>query len=233
MNIKICCISDLHGLHRKMKHKIPECDILIISGDYTNRGEKHQVDDFLKWLNEQHQCTFKVFIEGNHDIHSDPRFDWETGGDKWFDVLLEKHKVNTEDGSISRLFNDSINLMGLNIWGSPITPDFFPESWGHNCPRGKQIKRYWDSIPENTDVVITHGPVYGKLDYVPYKGGYYTGCADLDYRIQEIKPILHVCGHIHCGYGVEQTLETIYVNASTCDESYNPTQEPHIVDLRV
>ena len=88
MEVNICCISDLHGLHRKMKHNIPACDILIISGDYTNRGERYQVNDFLKWLTELKQVTYKVFIEGNHDVHAESRFDGETRANEWFEDLL-------------------------------------------------------------------------------------------------------------------------------------------------
>ena len=233
MEIKICCVSDTHGLHRKMKHMIPECDILIHAGDYTNRGEKEQVDDFFKWLNEQTQCTNKVIIEGNHDLHTETRFDSETGANKWFEELIDKHNINKPEGSITRLYNSSVQLYGLNIWGSPITPDFYPEHWAHNCARGTKIKAVWDEIPLDTDIVVTHGPVYAKLDWVPYRGGEYVGCAELDYKLQEVKPILHVCGHIHCGAGIEQTIDTIYVNASICNEQYKPVNEPHTIDLTI
>jgi len=233
MEVKIGCISDLHGLHRKMKHAVPECNILLVAGDYTNRGEKHQVQDFFKWLNEQHQCDQIVIIEGNHDLHTEDRFNYETGADKWFEDVCKEAKVNHKDGKIIRLFNSSVNLFGLNIYGSPITPSFHREYWAHNADRGKEIKEYWDAIPDDTDIVMTHGPVIYKLDHVPYNGGYYTGCADLDYRVQQIKPILHVCGHIHCSAGVEETIDTTYINAAICDESYNPIQEPHLFIVNI
>lgn len=240
MEIRIAFISDTHGMHEKMKHQIPECDILIHSGDYTNRGERHHVQKFYEWLQSLDQCTYKVFIEGNHDIHSDPKFDWETKASEWFIDKLKDNQINDleydlkfEDSTVFRLNNNSINLYGLNIWGSPITPDFYPEGWAHNRTRGSIIKQVWDEIPKDTDIVVTHGPVYSKLDYVPYRGGEFVGCADLDYRLQEVKPLIHACGHIHCGYGVEETIDTIYVNGAVCDESYNPSNEPHLITLNI
>jgi Icc-related predicted phosphoesterase len=44
---------------------------------------------------------------------------------------------------------------------------------------------------------------------------------------------LHVFGHIHEGYGREEEDSTIFVNASTCDLRYRPSQPPIIVDLEV
>lgn len=233
MQIKIVHISDTHGLHRKMVHKIPECDILLHSGDYTNRGERDQVEDFFKWLTEQKQCTRVIFTEGNHDIHTDPRFEWETKSSEWFEDLMDKYAINHDIGNIMRLENTSCEAFGLNIWGSPMTPSFFKEHWGHNADRGAEIKQYWDKIPNNTDIVVTHGPSIYKLDYIPYGGQSHVGCADLDYRIQEIKPILQVCGHIHCGYGIDQTIDTIYSNGSICDESYSPINEPNEIILNI
>ena len=230
---KIGLISDTHGMHRKMSYKIPECDILIHSGDYTNRGEKHQVEDFLKWLDEQSLATYKVFIEGNHDIHAEKRFDGESGANMWFDQMLKDHEVNTEDGTIFRLMNSSVNLLGLNIWGSPITPNFFPQHWAFNMARGSEIKGVWDQIPMDTDIVVTHGPVVYKCDYIGYNQNQHVGCAELDYRLLEVKPLLHVCGHIHCGYGVEETVDTIYANAAICTEQYKPINEPHLITLNI
>lgn len=232
MELKIVLISDTHGLHRRMTHEIPECDILIHSGDYTNRGEKYQVNDFFNWLKEQRQATYKIFIEGNHDVHADPKFMGETNSHMWFETMLKEHNINTENGDIFRLMNSSINLLGLSIWGSPITPDFFPEHWAFNKTRGQAIKEVWDLIPIGTDIVVTHGPCEHKLDYIDYQKKF-VGCADLDYRIQEIKPIIHTCGHIHCARGVEETLITTYVNSSICTESYKPSEKPYLLKINI
>ena len=48
---------------------------------------------------------------------------------------------------------------------------------------------------------------------------------------EQIKPLLHIFGHIHEAYGVEYNKDILYVNASTCTEKYTPTNKPIIIDL--
>jgi len=49
-------------------------------------------------------------------------------------------------------------------------------------------------------------------------------------RIKEFKPKIHVCGHIHTGYGYKFDGTTHFFNASVLDESYYQTQKPITVD---
>jgi Icc-related predicted phosphoesterase len=91
-------------------------------------------------------------------------------------------------------------------------------------------------IPEDANILITHGPPNGILDEVPKK--YFVenaGCEELRRRVAEIsgfgKLKLHVFGHIHCGYGVREEFGVKFVNASSCDESYTPTQLPIVVEI--
>jgi Icc-related predicted phosphoesterase len=88
-------------------------------------------------------------------------------------------------------------------------------------------------IPNDTDVLITHGPPNEIRDFVnnwrqPVRN---VGCELLRFRVEQIKPLLHVFGHIHEAYGVEYKNNTFYVNASTCTEGYRPTNKPIIIDL--
>ena len=87
----------------------------------------------------------------------------------------------------------------------------------------------WETIPEDTDVVITHGPPYLVGDYT-YRG-VSAGCAHLRQKLVNISPKLHVCGHIHEGYGEEEIDGAKYVNASICTLGYQPTNKPIIVDI--
>ncbi len=86
------------------------------------------------------------------------------------------------------------------------------------------------SLPDNTDILITHGPAYGTLDTV--KGRQYDnlGCGMLAQRIKVIKPKIHICGHIHSGYGYKFKDGTHYFNASVLDEQYQYTQKPMTFD---
>ena len=99
---------------------------------------------------------------------------------------------------------------GVKFWGSPHQPWFY--DWAFNHPRnGKALTHYWSLIPDDTDVLITHGPPYGILD-LPFGKGEPAGCELLLKRVQEVKPRVHVFGHIHGSYGKKQIGRTLFVN---------------------
>ena len=55
-------------------------------------------------------------------------------------------------------------------------------------------------IPNNIDILITHGPPKGILGTC--SDGFDAGCSDLSYEIwNRVKPKVHLFGHIHEGYG--------------------------------
>ena len=89
----------------------------------------------------------------------------------------------------------------------------------------------WAKIPDDVDVLITHGPPANILDRT--YTGQYVGCPHLLARVQKIRPRLHVFGHIHEAYGQEEHDSTIFVNASTCNLRYKPSQPPIVVDLAI
>ncbi len=124
----------------------------------------------------------------------------------------------------------AVEIDGLKIYGSPWQPRFY--DWAFNLNRGAELEEKWRLIPPDTDVLITHGPPHGILDEVERQ--YYienTGCEELRKRVEMICPKLHVFGHIHCGYGQIEKFGTEFVNASNCDEEYNPVNLPVIIDL--
>jgi len=113
------------------------------------------------------------------------------------------------------------------VWGTPWQPRFC--SWAFNVDRGADIKQHWDKIPINTDILITHGPPFGTLDKVIGRTES-LGCEELAKRIREIKPKIHVFGHIHTGYGYKFDGNTHYINASILNEQYKYTQKPLTID---
>jgi hypothetical protein len=115
----------------------------------------------------------------------------------------------------------------IKIWGSPWQPEFY--NWAFNLPRGEALKEKWDMIPVDTDILITHGPPFGKLDYVDYSK-INVGCEELLKRVEEIKPKIHVCGHIHGGYGYVFDGNTHFINASILNDRYEFRNKPIIVD---
>ena len=208
--MRITHISDTHNKHNKLDCKLPGGQLLIHSGDISSLGRKSEVERFIKWFGKQ-DYTHKVFIAGNHDMtfdkesllraklsHFEGRTEYDTecadGKPEWLVELLSKLPDN-----VYYLENSSINLEGINIWGSPYSPTF-GYGWAFNKNRGHDIGQYWDGIPMDTDIVITHGPIYGYCDTTDrtYEN---VGCNDLFQRLAIVKPQLHFSGHIHEAYG--------------------------------
>jgi len=227
--MKIIAISDTHNHHNRITDKLPEGDLLIHAGDLTSVGHKHEVESILGWFNKvSSKYTYGVvFVAGNHDRSFDPKFNLDSQTEKptWLQDLL-----NTLPSNVHYLENNSVNINGINIWGSPTTPWFHGDRWAFNKHRGPEIKEMWDMIPTGTDIIVSHGPVYGKLDYTFYDK-LYVGCSELEKKIYEIKPKYHIGGHIHEGYGMTYDENTTYINASTCNLHYEPVNAPIEFDI--
>lgn len=117
----------------------------------------------------------------------------------------------------------------LKIFGSPWQPEFF--DWAFNLPRGKPLSEKWAAIPSDVDILVTHTPPYGILDSV--HNGKHLGCEELRnvFDRGNIAPRLHVFGHIHDGYGVHFTGETLFVNAAMCNSENEPVNKPIVIFL--
>lgn len=191
---------------------MPPGDILVHAGDATGRGKPQEVIKFLDWFEAQ-SYRYKIFIAGNHDFlfEQDPYL----------------AQALTSQRNMIYLLDDAIELEGVNFYGSPWQPEFC--NWAFNLPRGEALRRKWAKIPENTNVLITHGPPMGILDKVA--AGEHVGCEDLLYTVAGINPWLHVFGHIHESYGVYLKGRTIFVNAANCDLKYNPINPPVVIEL--
>lgn len=227
---RFVCISDTHATHRRME--VPEGDVLLHCGDITERGDLREILDFNDWLGTlPHE--HKVVIAGNHDIPFDstimeqskqsPRFRAcahipETIWRDWQSVMT--NCVYLEDSEIM--------INGIRIYGSPWQPNF--GNLAFNLKRGSQILEKWDKIPENVDILLTHGPPAGRLDQM--KRTTRAGCVDLLNTVQlRVKPKYHIFGHIHDAYGSESDGKTIYVNCSAINHFRNPVQPAFIFDF--
>eukprot|EP00540_Astrosyne_radiata_P007710 CAMPEP_0116831184 /NCGR_PEP_ID=MMETSP0418-20121206/5196_1 /TAXON_ID=1158023 /ORGANISM="Astrosyne radiata, Strain 13vi08-1A" /LENGTH=244 /DNA_ID=CAMNT_0004460407 /DNA_START=78 /DNA_END=812 /DNA_ORIENTATION=+ len=117
---------------------------------------------------------------------------------------------------------------GITVYGAPWQPFFF--DWAFNLTRGMPLREVWSNIPNDTDVLVTHGPPLGRGDLCSH--GSVVGCLDLMQEVQErVKPRLHIFGHVHEGYGTTFDGTTLYVNASNLNRSYFPSQHCIVVDL--
>lgn len=214
--MKIIAISDVHAKWQGLK--IPECDILISAGDYSFRGEPRLVKEFHTWLNQQ-DAGHIISVQGNHEVLVER--DFQTAKDLALSVCPAVHFMD----------EGLVEVEGLKIWCSAWTPWF--HDWAWNAHRGDVIKRHWDLIPDDVDILVTHGPPYMILDELENPdgspSGKHVGCMDLYKRITELKKLqVHIFGHIHCGYGQKHIDGVSYYNASICDETYiasNPITE--------
>jgi predicted phosphohydrolase len=196
--MRIVLISDTHGQHDGLR--LPPGDLLIHAGDFSAKGRLQEVTDFMQWLTKQPHAH-KVLIAGNHDFmaEQDPAL---------FLSLIPPNVIYLNDSGTE--------IDGLKIWGSPIQPWFY--DWAFNRQRGADIRKHWDLIPTDTDILVTHGPPHGVRDKTV--DGTLVGCADLMAKVQEIQPKLHVFGHIHEAHGTELHGKTTFVNASVLNLRY-------------
>ena len=208
--MKIVFISDTHGHHHALQ--LPKGDMIIHAGDVTKRGLRDQVIDFLDWyanLDFEH----KIFVAGNHD------FFFENETQKEIERVIPENVIYLNDSGVE--------IEGLKIWGSPVQPWF--HDWAFNRQRGAEIQEHWDQIPNELDILITHGPANGVLDLTARNES--VGCKDLLDKIREVKPQIHVSGHIHEGYGVVKMFETSFINASVVNANYLLTNSPIELDV--
>lgn len=214
--MRMVITSDTHGRHEEVK--VPFGDILIHCGDLS-RGGSRSTQEFIDWFSSQ-KHKHKIFIGGNHDRV----------------MQLDRRSVHIPE-NLTYLEDSGIEVEGIKFWGSPYTPVFF--NWYFMAERGANIRKHWDLIPGDTDVLITHGPPSGILDFSGYRPlgqEESCGCGELLSAIMAIQPRVHCFGHIHHSYGSKKLEHptgrvTQFINAACCNESYEPKNHPWILDL--
>ena len=207
----IVAISDTHNIHTPMV--LPEGDVLIHAGDVTKQGTEAQVYHFLDWFSAQPH-RYKVFIAGNHDFY------FEKTNPEIIAKMIPDNVIYLNDSGVT--------IEGVKIWGSPIQPWFY--DWAFNRNRGSDICKHWDLIPNDTDVLMTHGPAYMRLDKV-VRGSAHVGCMDLLTAIRRVRPKFHICGHIHEAYGTVKEGIMTYINASVLNEKYEMVNKPIVFEV--
>jgi Icc-related predicted phosphoesterase len=203
----IVCVSDLH------EHlvEVPRCDLLLIAGDvsFAFKGDlaakqAFLLGEFKDWLEDAPGDEI-VLVAGNHD------------------QSIEAYGL--PDGLRCHYLQDAqVELFGLLIWGTPWQPWF--HDWAFNAPRHDGeifLASKFDAIPDDTDIVVAHGPPRGYGDLAPRPGGHeHVGSTAMTATLERVRPRLMVCGHIHPGYGRYRRGETEIVNAALVDDRYRP-----------
>jgi Icc-related predicted phosphoesterase len=207
-------ISDTHGLHDRIEG-LPDGDVLVHAGDFMNTGtDPEEILSFNRWLGEQ-PFKNRIVCSGNHDRYFQ---DYPQQA-----RALLTHAIYLE--------NAGVTIDDVTFWGSPYTPEFL--NWAFMYRRGPEARRHWDQIPDNLEVLITHGPPFGILDQVS-PGSEHLGCEGLLKAIEEKKPEVHIFGHIHGSAGTFDNGHTRFVNAAYLNERYRPLDPAgkiQIVDL--
>lgn len=206
----IVALSDLHG----NLCDIPECDILILGGDicpdaHSLLQAKWLDVAFRDWLNDV-PAKHVVAVAGNHDL-----------------IFERAAHLVPKDLRWHYLEDKGVELEGLKIWGMPwIVP-----IWGaFNREEGSLEKKY-AQIPDNVDIVISHGPPFGIGDLAPRRfggslDGEHVGSPALLDRLLKVKPQLVVFGHIHEGHGVTGKDGIMFGNASLLNKHHAPANYP-------
>lgn len=220
--MRVVAISDTHGLHDYVK--VPDGDLLIHAGDCTGHGTLQEIVKFNKWLGTLPHKN-KIIIAGNHD----------------FDFQIKPELAEAAITNAIYLRDKQTIIEGqFSVYGSPWQPEF--HNWAFNVPRGPSIRKIWEKIPDDVDILVTHGPPHKVLDKNWRRGymgswdkenGEHCGCEELAIRIWNVQPQAHIFGHIHEGYGVRdmQGIGTKFINASVCTRDMEPTNQPIVFDL--
>lgn len=224
--LRLVCVSDTHGQHWGFD-SMPAGDVLLVAGDFTERGKRQEIEDFDFWLSRQ-PYRFKVVVSGNHDLRFE-EFPEESRQLLSHANYLRDSEVNLRPSMFGR-DNESWKV---RIWGAPWTPRFY--DWAFNLDRGSEkLRKVWQQVPTGVDVLVTHGPPFGILDRDPRADR--VGCELLRAELDRIRPRVHVFGHLHRDYGIKSLPElpgSLFVNAAICDDRYEVHRNPIVIDLGV
>ncbi|KAL8729956.1 MAG: hypothetical protein Q9166_004401 [cf. Caloplaca sp. 2 TL-2023] len=185
--VRLVCISDTHTKNSI----IPNGDVLVHAGDLANEGTAAEIQDQISWiasLPHQH----KIVIAGNHDSFFDPRSRHNSDVRTSIDF---KGIHYLQHSSISLTFSAAKNRQ-LKFYGAPQIPACGGDDFAFQYSRQEDV---WSgTIPHSTDILITHTPPHHHLD-LPHG----MGCEFLLKEVWQVRPKVHVFGHVHAGYGLE------------------------------
>ncbi len=197
--MKILHLSDTHGCHHRLR-ELPEADVVVHSGDFCMVGTEQEAIDFLNWLCDL-PYKHKIFICGNHDD------------------CLYGNSVDGLDENVHYLCNSGVTIDGMKFYGVPMFMD--------DCVTDRQSRNY-ARIPSDVDVLITHTPPYGILDFdddINY------GSEEVLKKVNEIQPKLHIFGHIQRHHGLTDNGVTRFSNGTIMNADYSNLQEPNLITL--
>jgi len=204
---RIICISDTHN----QTPKLPPGDVLIHAGDLTNQGSYSELRKTISWI-ESADFEAKIVVAGNHDTTLDEPF-FISNGNKWKWPTPQSpemcRKLLAESSSITYLEHEAAEIYltsskgpqtCFKIFGSPYSPG--RRGWAFQYADDAAAQRLWSDIEDDNDIIITHTPAHGHCDET--NRDEMSGCPILKQALARVRPMLHICGHIHDARGVER-----------------------------
>lgn len=202
-------LADTHQLHREVS--VPFGDILLHAGDFTMfSNSKNAIVDFNNWLGELPH-RHKIVVPGNHES-----------------FLADDLSKRSMLSNAIVLIDEGIEIEGLRIWGSPVTP---LSGVAFGMSSAAERRRLYAQIPEGTGVIITHGPPYCILDSAP-GSTHHSGCLELLEGVLRVRPRLHVFGHIHGARGIVHIDQTTFVNGAMIAADGDLETSPIVLQIR-
>jgi Icc-related predicted phosphoesterase len=201
--------GDTHELHREVE--VPAGDILICVGDFTMFSKNLlAIEDFNEWLGGLPH-RHKIVVPGNHEFFLESNPERRS--------LLDNANV---------LIDESIEIEGLNIYGSPMTP-LYGAAFGKSSAKDRE--RQWSQVPKNTHVLITHGPPFGILDLSPDQAER-MGDPELRKRVRELPSLkLHAFGHVHGAHGSVEQEGITFANVALMGHLGDLVQAPTVLRM--
>ena len=197
--MKILHLSDTHNCHHRLRD-LPDADVVVHSGDFYMVGTEQEALDFLNWFCDL-PYKYKIFICGNHD------------------ECLYGANIEGLHSNVHSLCNSGIKIEGIKFYGIPM--------FLSDCVTERQNQNY-AKIPGDTDVLITHSPAYGILDF---DDAINYGSVELLEKISTLNLKAHLFGHIHAQHGITTLSDTIYSNGAIMNSQYATLNHPNILEL--
>jgi Icc-related predicted phosphoesterase len=239
-SVRIITISDTHNRHHELeKHGLmTPADILIHCGDFTDHGTLEETNEFNEFLGRMRKMyKYVVVIPGNHDKVLDPR-------------VTHKYTSKTAREILSNathyLVNESAIIEGIKFYGMPINNRC---KGAFGTQNEDESEKYYKMIPTDTDVLLTHTPAFNILDlawdtsqksvevckhcgesHVDFR---HWGCYKLTEYVLNLKPKVHICGHVHDARGTTAINGITFINAgNTCGKMlYKPISFDFVVNI--
>jgi Icc-related predicted phosphoesterase len=215
--MRLVIISDTHG---SLINDLPDGDVLIHCGDFSSFGKLDETKKFFSWFSKQ-QHRHKIAIPGNHEVGICPVRN-PKGREDIMQLIKSYENVNF-------LVDKELVIDGVKFYGTPWCggDPYIMYRWGFYICSNEQRKYMFNKIPSDTDVLISHSPPHGILDF--YRG--HLGCKQLLDKVMEVKPKVHLFGHIHGGNGHVEYNGINFFNCSNLTESYKLDYPVRIIEL--